>query len=442
MKNKRIITVLLVSAFCSTTVMAQESWDLRRCIDYAIAHNLTVKQREVAKQQREVDLNTAKWSRLPDVSGSASHSFNFGRSLQSNNTYESVNSQNTSMSLSVGLPVFTGFQIPHQVALSKLDLLAAVEDLNKAKEDITISVTSSYLQILYNMELRKIAQSQLELSKELYERKESFFRQGKASEAEVLEAKARMAQDELSLVQAENDYRLAVLDLSQLLELDTPDGLTVFQPDLNADDFFGKMESPATIYNEAVLSKPAILAAQYRVKGADHSIKIAQSGYYPKLSVGGGLGTNYYRMSGLPNKSFGAQMKDNFSQYIGLQLSVPIFDRFTTRNRVRSARLQKVALDWQLDESKKALFKEIQQAYYNAVGAESKYRSSELADRSAEASFRLMKEKYEYGKANASEYNESRTAWLRAQYTRYQAKYDYIFRMKILDFYRGRSIDL
>ena len=140
------------------------------------------------------------------------------------------------------------------------------------------------------------------------------------------------------------------------------------------------------------------------------------------------------------NNSFGSQLKDNFSQYIGLTLSVPIFNRFSTRNRVRSARVQEILQNWQLEDSKKTLYKEIQQAYYNAVNAISKYESSKTADEAAKASFTLLKEKYALGKANATEYNESRTAWMKTVSDRIQAKYDYIFRVKLLDFYQGKPL--
>ena len=160
------------------------------------------------------------------------------------------------------------------------------------------------------------------------------------------------------------------------------------------------------------------------------------------MNFGAGLSTNYYNVSGRENGNFGAQLRDNFRQYIGLSLSIPIFNRFSTRNQVRSARIQQINLNWQLEDSKKTLYKEIQQAYYNALGAESKLQSSRTADEAAEASFLLMIEKYANGKANATEYNEARTNWMKAVSDRIQAKYDFIFRTKILDFYKGVPLTL
>ena len=441
MKN---ITLLAAVAAFSVLLpcKAQEAWSLEKCIDYAIEHNLTVKQQEAARDKNAIDLNTARWSRLPDLNGSASHSFNFGRSLQSNNTYQSINTQSTGFSVSTSIPLFTGMQIPNAVALSKLNLQAAVEDLNKAKEDISIQVTSAYLQVLFNQELAKVAHDQAALSKEMLAQKEAFFRNGKASESEWLEAKARVAQDRLSAVQADNSLSLALLDLSQLLELPSPDNFRIAAPDVKMERLEKGLTSPADIYNQAVLTKPAVMAAMYRLQGAAKSVKIAQSAWYPQLSFGAGLSTNYYKMSGRENARFRTQLRDNFSQYVGFSLSVPIFNRLSTRNKVRSARLDQTTLAWQLEETKKSLYKEIQQAYYNAANSRTQYYSSETAQEAAESSFELMKKKYINGKANATEYNEARTNWMKALSDCIQAKYEYLFRTKILDFYKGTPLTL
>ena len=227
MKKQIIIALATLTAL---PAVSQEKWDLRKCIDYAIEHNLSIKQQEAARDQNAVDLNTAKYSRLPNRNGNVGQSFNFGRALQADNTYGDRNTKNTNFSLSTSIPLFTGLRIPNNIALSKLNLKAATEDLNKAKEDISISVTSAYLQILFNEELAKVAHNQVELSREQLELKEAYFKNGKASEAEVYEARARVAQDEMSAVQADNNYQLALLELSQLLELPTPDGFGVVSP--------------------------------------------------------------------------------------------------------------------------------------------------------------------------------------------------------------------
>ena len=424
---------------------AQERWSLRRCIDYAIEHNINIRRTANAVEQSAVEANTAKWARLPNLNGSAGQSWNWGRTQTAvkneetgdySTVYVNTSSQGSNLNLSTSIPLFTGLQIPNQYALAKLNLKAATADLAKAQEDIAINVASAYLQVLFNQELQQVAESQVELSLQQQARITRLADMGKASMAEVAEAKARVAQDQMTAVQARNNYELALLDLSQLIELESPEGFLLESPDVSFA--LQQLTPPDEIYQTALTNKPAIQAAEYRLEGSKHSIRIAQSAYYPQLNLNGSLGTNYYSTI---NRTFRQQMGDNFSKYVGVSLSVPIFNRFSTRNRVRSARLQRDNYELQLTETKKTLYKEIQQAWYNAVAAESKYSSSHTAAEAGAESFRLMSEKYENGKANAVEYNEAKQNLMRAQSDELQAKYEYLFRSKILDFYKGESIE-
>ena len=437
MKHIFLIIAWSLTCFC---LQAQEVWNLQKCISYAIEHNLSIKRQEATLDQNKVDLNTAQWSRLPNLNGNVGQSFNFGRALQADNTYGNRNTQSTNFSIGTNIPLFTGLQIPNNIALAKLNLKAAIEDLNKAKEDISIQVTSYYLQVLFNEELAKVAHNQVALSKEQLNRKVAFFKNGKSSEAEVYEAKSRLAQDEMSAIQADNNYQLALLDLAQALELPTPEGFRIAAPQI--EDITGTLSLPDDVYAQALLNKPSIKAAQYRLEGASKSIRIAQSGWFPQLNFSAGLSTNYYNISGIENASFSRQWHQNFNKYLQFSLSIPLFNRFETRNRVKSARIQRNALSWQLEESKKTLYKEIQQAYYNAIASEAKYKSSRTASEAAEATFKLMSEKYANGKATATEYNEMRTSWMKALSDHIQARYDYLFRSKILEFYQGVPLEL
>ena len=293
-------------------------------------------------------------------------------------------------------------------------------------------IASAYMQVLFNDELHQVALGQAELSKQQYARISRMREVGKASPAEVAEAKARVAQDETNVVQTENNDKLALLDLSQLIELETPEGFLVESPAAQLE--LQPLTPPDEIFQSAMTSKPSIQAAQYRLEGSKHNIRIAQSGFYPQISLNGSLGTNYYSTI---NRTFKQQMGDNFSKYLGFSLSVPLFNRLSTRNRVRAARLQRDNYALQLDNAKKTLYKEIQQAWYNAVASESKYKSSRTATEASNAAFLLTSEKYNNGKATAVEYNEAKQNLMQAQSDELQAKYDYLFRTKILDFYKG-----
>ena len=441
--KKQAFLYLIISACLSA--QAQERWSLRRCIDHAIEHNISIRQTANAAEQSAIEANTAKWARLPNLNAAASQSWNWGRTQTAvknedtgdySTVYVNTSSHGTNMSVSTSIPLFTGLEIPHQYALAKLNLKAAIADLDKAKEDISINIASAYLQVLFNEELHQVALGQARLSKEQEERIARLAELGKASPAEVAEAKARVAQDEMNVVQTDNNYRLALLDLSQLIELDTPEGFSTEAP---ADHLeLLPLTPPDEIFQTALANKPSIQAAQFRLEGSKHSIRIAQSNYYPQLSLNGSLGTNYYSTI---NRTFSQQMNDNFNKYVGINLSVPLFNRFATRNRVRTARLQRENYALQLDNAKKVLYKEIQQAWYNAAAAEAQYTSSHTATTASETSFRLMSEKYENGKANAVEYNEAKQNLMKAQSDELQAKYDYLFRTKILDFYKGKEIE-
>lgn len=438
-----IFTLSFILASLAASAQQSGGWTLRQCIDYALENNITVKQQDVTRRQNEVQLSTAKNSRLPDLNASASQNWSFGRGLTSENTYSNRNTSSTSISLGTTVPLFTGFRIPRTIELNKLNLEAATADLGKARDDISVQVAQAYVQILYNIELRDVAQRQIDIDSMQVERLREMYRTGKASGVEVAQQEATLAQSRLTLTQADNDYRISLLTLAQLLELPSPEGFTIVRPDIAAltVDEAAALPLPDEIFQEAIAFKPEVKAETLRLKSTEMSIKIAQSALWPTLSLSAGLGSNYYKTNGFDTESFGRQMHNNFSQYIGLSLNIPIFNRFETRNSIRSARLDRESQQLRLDDVKKTLYKEIQQAYYNAVAARAQYASSTEATASNKAAFDLMSAKYEYGKANITEFNESKNNWLKAESDLARAKYEYMYDTSLLDFYRGRPLD-
>ena len=423
---------------------AQKTWSIRECCDYAIEHNISIKQQVNQCRQQEIQLSNAKNSRLPDVSGSVGQNFSFGRGLTSENTYTNTNTSSTSFQLGASLPIFTGFEIPNQIKLSKLNLEAATADLEKAKNDIRMQVAQAYVQILYDMEIADVACRQISIDSAQVARLQAFVNNGKASEAELSQQKATLANSRLTATQAENNLKLAILSLTQLLELPSPDGFTIVRPTLAELDNLVKIDNlttPDQVYAEAIGVKPEILSQQLKLRGAEHSIKIAQAGHYPTLSLSGGLGTNYYTTSGFKADGFGKQLENNFSQYIGLNLNVPIFNRFQTRNRVRTARIDQETQQLQLDNTKKTLYKEIQQVYYNALNAQTKTQSSAEAVQSSKDAFELMQAKYENGKATITEFNETKNNYLKSESDLVQARYENLYQHALLEFYRGKDLN-
>lgn len=414
-------------------------WTLAECIRHAQENNITLQQTELQVKQREIQLETAKGSRLPMVSGSASENLSFGRGLTADNTYSNTNTTSTGFSLGTSVPVFQGLRISNGIKENELGLKAATADLQKAREDMSVSVAQAYTQILYNMELLDVALNQVGIDSLQLVRLDALLENGKASPSQVAQQKAALGQSRLSATQARNNLNISLLDLSQLLELPDPEGFSIVRPNVPIDGIL--LGNPEDIYAEAIQNKPAVKAEMFRLDATEFSIKSAKGAFLPSISASGGVGTNYYTMSAAPSAVFFDQIKNNFSQYLGLSLSVPIFSGFQNRNQVRSAELARTNQRLLLENTKKSLYKEIQQAYYNAVAASEKYRSSVDAQASARESFELVQAKYENGKANITEFNESRDTWLRAESDLARSRYEYLYSAKLLDFYRGRPLE-
>jgi outer membrane protein len=304
-----------------------------------------------------------------------------------------------------------------------------------------MQVAPAFVQILYSDELCQVANRQIEIDSLQVFRLTEMMRNGKASGSEVAQQEAALAQSRLTATQAQNDRKLALLALTQLLELPSPEGFNIVVPTTVPPLPNAQQLSPDAIYAEAVMLKPEVRAEQFRLEGAAKSIDIARSAKLPTLSFQAGLGSNYYKTSGFPADGFFKQLNNNFSQYLGLSLNVPIFNRYETRNNIRNAELSRQTQLLMLENTKKSLYKEIQQAYYNAVNAQAKYDSSEKALHSQQEAFRLMQAKYEFGKANITEFNETKNNLMKAESDLVRAKYEFVYQSALLDFYRGRPFD-
>ena len=436
-----VLIVLLVS-LASIDCQAQQQWTLRQCMDYAIEHNISIKQQDNVRRQQELSLSTSRNSRLPDLSASASENYSFGRAQTLDGTYSNRNTNSTSFSIGTSVPLFTGFQIPNQIKLNQLNLEAATQDLEKAKNDIRMQVAQAYVQILYNMEIADVACRQLAIDSAQVKRLEAFVENGKASQAQLSQQQATLAQAQLTATQADNNLQLSVLALTQLLELPSPEGFSIVRPDnTSLLVLHSSLPSPDAVYQEALTIKPEVRAEQLRLSAADKSISIAKAALYPKLYFNAGLQTNYYKTNGMQAESFTSQMTNNFAQYLGVSLNVPIFNRFATRNNVRSARIDRENRQLQFDLVRKTLYKDIQQVYYNAVAAGSKYESSKQAQQSSQDAFKLTQAKYENGKASITEFNEAKNNYLKTESDLVQARYEYLYQTALLDFYRGRDLN-
>ncbi len=431
-----------------TTARAQETWSLRRCIDYAIANNIEIRQQALSVEDAEINLSTSRNSRLPNLSASASQNLNFGRMLsQGSGEYVTANSaSSTNFSVNTSVPVFAGMKIGHQIRTDQLNLKAATENLNKAKENIELQVTSFYLEVLFKKEIAEVYRLQAELTQKQVERTEALLEAGKVPRSQLFDIKAQLAKDELNLTNARNEYDLSLLTLTQSLNLPSAQGFAVAEP--SSEDVVARNQTsvrpPEEIYAVAVGIKPHIKEAEYRFQSSRQSLKISQSAFWPTVTLGASYGSGFNQLLGseFTNPSVGTQWRDNQREAVGLSLSVPLFNRLQTRNQVRQARLNIQNRELELDNAKLVLYKEIQQAYQSAVAARSKYTSTESAQRAASEAFVYAQERYDVGLMNVYEYSDAQTKLLTSRSEQLQAKYDFLFRAKILDFYRGIPIDI
>ena len=427
MKTAIICALALASAISS----AAETWTLDRCINYALDNNLTVKSRKIEIQSGELDVTAAKDRHLPNLSANASQSFSYGRGLTSDNTYTDRNTSNFGWGVNMSLPLFQGLSAIRQTKYAQANLRALVEELEATKDDITLNVISAYLQVLYAGEMCNVAEEQLRLGLVEQSRREELLANGKIPELDLIEAQSQVAQNRLSLVNAQNDRTLALVDLAQLLELPDIDGFDIAP----VEDDGLTLYSPDEVYDRALESNHSVLAARRRIEAADRNISLARSSYLPNLSFNAGIGSNYYTVSGISSESFARQMNHNFNKSLGFSLSIPLFDAFSSRNNVRRAKIQHLNARLQYETTERNLYKTIQQAYYQANGATEKLRSAEISADATRQAFEAMQQKYDFGRANSTEYEQARSNYVRATSEAVQAKYESILRRRILAFY-------
>lgn len=426
------ILASFVLVLCSAAAGAR-SWSLDDCIDYALSHNIDIARQKINAGQSDLAVTQAKDQFLPQLSAYGSQSFNFGRGLTADNTYANRNTSSLSAGAQLSLPLFQGLRAVRQLGYSRTALAAALEQVEAAKDNVTLNVINFYLQALYAGEMMQVARVNLDISVTELQRRQTMIDAGRLPQLDIYEARAQVARDSLTLTQAANDSITALLDLAQLLNLPDADGMSL----LPVDDMSPLLPDADTVFANAMATNHTIRSQQLQTEAADKYISVARSGYIPTLSFSAGLGTNYYKTSGLSNDSFGQQMRHNFAKSIGFSLSVPLFDAFGTRNSVRRARLQHSSSMLDLDEARNNLYKAIVQARTQAAAAADKERSALVAADSNYAALMAMQTKYDNGRANATEVETARQNYISALAQSVQARYERILRARILNFYNN-----
>jgi outer membrane protein len=449
---KKILTCTAALMLCcragAQEQIQAQAWTLERCIERAVAHNLSIKMEAISYESRMIDLHTAKHSRLPNLSAGVDQSFSFGSVEDTKGAITNQKmSSNTSFSLSSSMPLFTGFQLPNEVKVREYSVKAAEAALNRAKENVAIAVARAFLDVLLKKEICKISEETLRFTSENVKKTEAMVDAGNVPLAQLYEIKSQQASDEARVTAAENDVSLSLLTLAQLLELPDVSRFDVALPgglDSAALVVEDAVPSSEKIYGEALSVKPQIREAELQLEGSRFSLKVAESGYYPQLSLSMGMSDRYFRANNsiIPNEGFSTQLGENLQEYVGLSLRIPVFNRFATKNSVRAAQINISSRQLALEDAKKTLYKEIQQAYHSAVAAQKNYRAAQKSVEAAREAFRYAESKYQTGKSSVYELTEAKTTFTRSLSEESQAKFSYIFAEKILDFYSGKQITL
>ena len=433
MQIRIIVTSLLLTCGTFFTVSAQQQYTLLECIDIALENNRNIKQQELNRQQREIAYSQARADLLPNLNASAGQNFVFGRSIGLDNTYQNTNSSQTSFGIGANITLFDGLRMKHNIDARKADMHASEADLDKMRDDIIISVSTAFMQVLLNRELLQIAETQLETTRADIARRTELVKSGRMAQGELYEQEAQLAREELNRVQAASNHKLALLDLAQIMELEEFDDFDVTAPPAESLISESTLLASEAVYESALQNRPIIRSMQYRIESSEKEKLIARSQLYPSLSFGANIGTGYYNMSGRDNDAFRSQLRNNMSNSLGFSLRIPIFNRFQVRNNIRSTELAIANTRLEMDKTKLELRKQIEQAYYNAVGAKSRWDAAKKSVAASNEAYRFAEEKHESGRANTYELTLAKNNQTQALGEEAQAKYEYAFRLKILE---------
>ena len=434
----------------------QKSWSLEECIRYAIENNIQIKQQVIQTEYQKNTLDLSKLKLLPSINGSATHNYSFGRALDET-TYQYTDQQNVQSNnfyLGGNMNLFSGLQNYNTINKNRYALLASEEDLKNIRDNIALSVAIDYLQILLNKELVAATENQLGITRQQIEKSKKLVDAGSIARGNLLQIEAQAAQEELQLINIRNQLDISFLNLSQLLELKTAEGFEIIVPDIQVDTNAIITGDVDEIFEVAQGTRPEIKSSEYKLTSSEYDLKIAQGGRSPRLALNHSFSTGYSdirkKVLGIDpvtgpvygKYSFGDQVNDNINYGVGFSLNIPILNGWQVNKNISNSRLAIESSQFTLEGTKKQLYKSIQQAYTDAVAALKKFNASIKAVTSMEESFRYTEQKFNVGMITPVDYNASKTQLLNAQSDMAQAKYEFIFKTKVLDFYKGIPLNL
>jgi len=474
---KQFILLLMFIFFSFKVFYAQEKWTLERCILYALENNLQVKMQELSKKSNEVGYFKNKTMFFPTLNANANQGYTVGHSIDPlTNEFAESNVQSNNFSVTSNWNLFSGFQNVNNLKQSYYNLQASLMDYEKAKNDIVLNIASLYLQILLSDELYQVAMNQRALSQMQVERTKKLYLAGSLAQGTYIEMESQLASDEMQWVSAKNALDLAKLNLVQLLDLGIADSIEIEKPMLSEPDTLFPALNPQQIYEEAKRNLPNIKSVEYKMLAAEKGLAAARGYRSPRISLGGSYATGYssqrksitnisldnpyisgYTIDGNGNQypvysynmkynykttDFNQQLKDNVSKSLTINLTIPIFNNWQANYAISSAKINSLNAKYQYEMADKQLVKDIRQAYNDAVAAYKKYIAAKKAERASTESFKYTEQKFNVGLANTYYYNLAKTNLIRAQSEVIKSKYEYIFKLKIIDFYSGKHFKL
>lgn len=460
MKKKTYFLLAIGLVVFNLNFFAQELWSLEECINHAYEHNLTIKQSQLDLLSADVDLKQSKLNMIPSLNAGASQNYNWGRNLDpQTNLYTTEQVSQFYTNLNSEITLFNGLQQINNVKQKEYEQMARKYDSDKIRNDISLFIAGGYLSILFNIELVANAQRQVDISREQISRTEKQVDAGALAKGSLFDIQAQNANEEANLITAKNNLLLAYLDLMQLLDIEATSQFDIEKPQL---DIVGTptLLPPEMIYNKAVGIMPEIKSAEYSVQSAERSLAMAKGMRSPRLYATGSYGSTYsnqiYPIVGyntLPDgtqlpiigdnvKTFDLQMKDNRFGSLFFGLQIPIFNGYQVSSNVKKSMIYKEAVDINLEQEKLVLRKNIESSYADALAAYQTYIARKKSVEAFVESFKYIEEKFNVGMVNSTDYNVAKIQLSTSESELASSKYDYIFKVKILDFYLGRSLSL
>ena len=442
----RTITLIFL-LFIGSAASAQVSLSLEDCIGLALKNNLTVQRAYLNAELAEQDLVGAKGQHLPSVNLFLNSDLNFGRTIDPfTNTFATDEVRSDAYGIQGRWDIFTGATRYNRYKQANMGMMASRYDSDKARNDVSLSVTSSYLQILFNEELLRIADQQVRLSEGQVNRSKKFVEAGRISKGDLLDLEAQLAREELNVVNASNSLDIAKLRLLLIMRADSIDAFSVIRPSQDVDALRENEATSSFIYYKALENLPEIKSAEIKYEASTKGVNAERGRISPTLSLRGSVGSGYsgknIDLVTRDTKDFGTQVTDNFNQSIGVSLTMPILNSLSTHTAVSRAKVTREIRELELQQAKNQVNETVKQAFFDANAAKKKYNANVKAVNATKESFKYATKRYEVGSINGVEYNQSKTNLARAEADLVQAKYDYLFKFKILEFYQGKPLSL